>query len=309
MGKDLSMGDQSGEQISDHPPWETAARVALRRLGPEPSHIQLMRLGSTALFRSGNVAVRVGGTMTEMRRNLRVADAFAKAGVPALRAIIDEPLDVDGLCVTVWPWVEGGSLPSSHWLGATARCLHDRSAEIGERLDHSGVPLGSFVDEETRKVRLRVSLAMARADGAVDVSPILERLADVELALADRDASAEVVVHGDLYQGNTVSDQGSTMLIDFDMVAVGPPSADAAPEVVRERRFPSSGASYQRFVDGYGAEPEGSELLEHLVLLREMTMVAWIAELSGRRPSVLSEARHRIHTLVAGEADRPWTAA
>jgi aminoglycoside phosphotransferase (APT) family kinase protein len=289
---------------------QRAAVAALATLGERPPRVDLIRLGATALFRpaDGSVVARVGGTLPEMRQILAIAAALHEAGVPALRPTVDQPLDIGGVCVTIWPYVDGGPLPTSHWLGATARGLHDRSPAVLDALAQRNVQLDGFLEAESARVRDRTRQASDVAGELFDVSPVLERLGSIERAVVDRDRTRDVVVHGDLYRNNTVSNGQDTWLIDFDMVAIGPASVDLAPEVVRERRFPSAGASRERFVEGYGGVPTGSELLETLVLMREMTMVAWLAELAVRRPGVRDEARHRIRTLVDDALHEPWAA-
>lgn len=288
------------------------ASEALQAVGHPVSEPKLVRVGSTAIFQDhdAGLIVRIGGDPGEMRRNLRVALAMHQVGVPVLQPVSTEPLDIRGLCVTVWPLVTGGPRPSPQWLGRTARTLHDSAPALSGALASAGVSLEPFVEEELRRVRERITSA---EDSGIfsrhDLSAFSEKVEEVSLKLAARPDDDHVVVHGDLYPANTVADSEETWLIDLDMVSYGPPVADAAPEVVRERRFPGRGASYAQFVQGYGREPADGATLRLFADLREITMVSWIAELSVRKPAVADEARHRLHTISQGMDGEPWTAA
>lgn len=288
------------------------ASEALRAVGqpiPEP---QIVRVGSTAIFQDSDAGliVRIGGDGAEMRRNLRIALAMRQVDIPVLQPVSAEPLDIRGFCVTVWPLVTGGPRPSAQWLGGTARALHDKAAALSRVLASVGVSLKPFVPEELRRVRERIARATAAGIFASDeLLAFSERVEHLALMLAEIRDENNAIVHGDLYPGNTVADDDETWLIDLDMVAIGPPVVDVAPEVVRERRFPGSGASYVKFVEGYGREPADGATVRLFADFREITMVSWIAELAIRKSAVTDEARHRLRTAAESVSHTPWTAA
>lgn len=283
---------------------------SLRVAGVSRPHPKLVRVGATAIFQDceAGLIVRIGGELAESQRNIRVTQAMSQVGVPVLQPILTEPLIMQGLCVTVWPLVVGGLRPTSQAIGKIARILHDQASELSSALKKAGVSLNCFVEEELRRIQKRI---MKADDAGIFSRKTLmsfsQKVEDIALKLAEHSSDNNVVVHGDLYPGNTVADGEKIWLIDLDMVSFGPPVVDIVPELVRERRFPGLGASYNQFVEGYGDEPTDAITLQLFTKLREITIVSWIAELAVRKPTVMNEARRRLYTISEDLEEEPWT--
>ncbi len=259
-----------------------------------------MRLGENAIYRLRAVPLvaRIARTvdyLPDVETEVAAARWLESAEFPAVRLSgpADQPLIADRRVVTFW------ELVSEHPEYGTVAEL----AVLLRRL-HELEPPSSLVLPGLRPFA-RVDVRIDGADLARGDREFLRaRLAD----LRERYAGLNFVlpagpVHGDANIGNIIRRQsdGVAVLIDLDGFATGPREWDLVLTAMYFERFGwHTAQEYAEFVSGYGFDVMGWPGYRVLRDVRELLMVAWLAQNTRESPEIAAEVAKRIGDMRAG---------
>jgi hypothetical protein len=273
--------------------------------GLDAGGAELLRLGENAIYRLRSVPLvaRIARTvdyLPDIETEVAAARWLESVAFPAARLAgpADQPLVADGRVVTFWELVsertEYGTVAE---LAVLLRWLHDLE------------PPSSLVLPVLRPFA-RVA---ARIDGAElaerDRAFLRARLAE----LRERYAGLEFVlpagpVHGDANVGNVIRRaDGVAVLIDMDGFAAGPREWDLVLTAMYFERFGwHTAQEYREFVTGYGFDVMTWPGYPVLRDIRELIMVAWLAQNTREGPEIAVEVSKRIADLRVGDGFRDW---
>jgi Phosphotransferase enzyme family len=280
--------------------------IACASAGLGPGGAELIRLGENAIYRllSVPLVARIARTidyLPDVETEVAAARWLESESFPAVRLSgpVDQPIVADGRVVTFWELV-------------AERTEYGTVAELGVLLRrlHSLEPPPSLVLPGLRPFA-RVDARIGGADLAGDDRAFLRRrLAD----LREQYARLEFVlpagpVHGDANVGNIIRRQadGVAVLIDLDGFASGPREWDLVLTAMYFERFGwHTAQEYADFVAGYGFDVLGWPGYPVLRDVRELIMVAWLAQNTRESPEIAAEVAKRIADLRAGSGRRDW---
>lgn len=231
-----------------------AAREVAQELGLE--HPTLIMVRGAALWRAGEVALRVERPATDARRLIRLVKLAAAAAVPVAVPLRDEPFEHPQGQVTVWPWIEPapGRLPDLRCLGAALLRLHE-NVDVG-KWRQAGAP-SVFTLFERRLARNLVVVADSHFDrGVID---LLERQRAIWLPRARETLPTPLgqgALHGDAHPGNLITTADGCWLVDWELACVGPAEWDHGHLLMHVRRGLVPAHHYADFAAGYG-RPSG----------------------------------------------------
>ena len=286
---------------------ETSARAALEAacasVKLDARGAELIRLGENGVFRlrADEVVARVGrsaskASMAELQ--LAVARWLAANDVPAIRALdIDQPVIALGRVVTFWELADDEvRYGRTSDLGVILKRLHalPPSAELGlPKLD-------PFATARARIAVVPIS--------EVDRAYLTDRCDELARAYGQLHHSrGEVVLHGDANVGNLILDRGGRALLsDLDSFCVGPREWDLVLTAMFYKRFGwHTRDEYMEFVAAYGENILDWDGFDVLADVRELLMVAWMAQ-NVSDPKVASEFASRLDTMRHDRPRRGW---
>jgi len=287
-----------------------ALRAAADALGLGRHEPRLLRLGTNATARVGDLVVRVAPV--DRDRDALVAElALARhvAGrVPVpWPADVPQPLEAAGRLATIWRWIphDPEVRPEGRAFGALLRAFHAAAADFPGRLPAWRQP--AIVDGWLAGLREHPSISP-------DERALLGRRRDELLAAIGWPPGAgeggfDDVLHGDAHPGNVIVGPDGPVLLDLDLVARGPRAWDLAPAALHARRYAGGSGDWWRAVRaGYGPPVDPRE--EALVDLRELASALWLLAAQPPRPRAerAAEVDVRLRAL-AGDPDAPrWSA-
>lgn len=303
-------GDAAGETGS--PAGFSAAstrrtlEIACAAAGLDPGGAELLRLGENAIYRLRGVPLvaRIARTtdyLPDVRTEVAAARWLESAAFPAVRLAgpADQPLVADGRVVTFWELV-------------AERTEFGTVAELAVLLRrlHALVPPSSLVLPGLRPFA-RVDARIRGAELAGDDRGFLRaRLADLRVEYGRLQFALPAgPVHGDANIGNIIRRQadGVAVLIDLDGFASGPREWDLVLTAMYFERFGwHTAREYGEFVAGYGFDVMTWPGYPVLRDVRELLMVAWLAQNTRESPEIAGEVSRRIADLRAGDARRDW---
>jgi hypothetical protein len=280
--------------------------IACTALGLDAGGAELMRLGENAIYRLRPVPLvaRIARTvdyLPDIETEVAAARWLESVAFPAVRLAgpADQPVVADGRVVTFWELV-------------SERTEYGTVAELAVLLRwlHGLVPPSSLVLPELRPFA-RVDARISGAELAVEDRAFLRaRLAE----LRESYARLEFVlpagpVHGDANIGNIIRRQsdGVAILIDLDGFAAGPREWDLVLTAMYFERFGwHTAQEYREFVAGYGFDVMSWPGYPVLRDVRELLMVAWLAQNTRETPEIAAEVARRIEDLRSGDGRRDW---
>lgn len=282
--------------VRDEAAAATLAREAAAAIGSPSPH--LVRTAMNAIFRSGDVALRVSHTTAPAAVAYDLADALVDAGLRVTRPHASRVVVTGGaMSVTAWEWLGGTPAPTApddwHAVGAMAARLH----ELGSTFVPDAYPLPScrsfpWWDFETQLADTYDTIDVAARAGLESVvarhAGALRRAGDV---------SSHVVAHGDIHPANVIVSSGGPVLIDWDLLCSAPPEWDHSPLASMNAYWGTPIGALDAFRAGYrtGRHREVDvELVDALATLRAVaaTLMRVRAEGPGRDPD--GEAARRL---------------
>jgi len=277
------------------------ARLAAVRAGlPAPS---LVRIGSSAMFRCGEAAMRVSPKGSDATSAARLARFLADAGIPA-PVPLEEPFDIEGWPVTIWPWLEGSSDPvDGEALGRIVAKLHALSlAHIEPVLQVPSWNQNDAADPRAALDEIR--------DRSLISAPELERLDAVFTEHAgwqERTEARSVVCHGDLHPNNLLATHDRLWLIDWDSVCLAPAFWDHAMLTTLELWGGPPGF-YAAFARGYGHDYSADPACRDLAMLRLLTATANLVLRAQWDPSAVAQVQVRLRYWMGEAVPGSWHA-
>ncbi|WP_433521560.1 phosphotransferase enzyme family protein [Nocardia pseudovaccinii] len=275
---------------------------AARRAGLAWDEPEVIREGSHAIYRVGDVVARIGrpGSLGDAERELRVSQWLNSSGIPTVETVseLPQPIVVDDRPVTWWRLIPDHRPATPAELGAMLRALHsltppadfelpsyDPFGDLRERLAKAGT-----VDDDDRR------WLVTRYD---ELRQQYDKLQD-PLRLA--------VIHGDAWQGNVVvPPSGTPIVLDLDKVSVGRPEWDLIQLAVDYTDFARIlGADYLSLVNAYG----GHDITDWsdfrlFADIQELRWVGFALERAAASEGAAQQAKHRI-ACVRGQIPKPW---
>ncbi|MHA6629136.1 phosphotransferase family protein [Pseudonocardia sichuanensis] len=288
---------------------ETARQTltqACQQVGIEAHPVELIRMGSNAVFRIGeNLIARVApsvGLLPNAEKQIEIARWLQSVGYPATRAAdIDQPIETADRVVTFW---ESVSLQTTYApireVAELIKRLHELPAP-----DHISLPelrpFGDAQDELPQFVGLPPADAeylRKRVEWARETFPVLPF------------ALPRGHIHGDANVGNVLcDDHGSPVLIDLDSFAVGAREWDLIQTALFFDRLGwHTEKEYREFVEVYGYDITEWSAYSDLADMREIAMTSWIANKADSSPESVVEAVKRIEAIRSGASRRDWGA-
>jgi Ser/Thr protein kinase RdoA (MazF antagonist) len=283
-----------------------ALQVAASVAGLDAEGAELLRLGENAIYKLRTVPLvaRIARTtdyLPDIEAEVAAARWLESAEFPAVRLAgpAAQPLVADGRVVTFWELLgdepEYGTVAE---LASLLRWLHGLEPRPSLRLPGLR-PFG------------RVG---QRIEGAELAEPdrgfLRERLAELRAQYAGLEfVLPPGPIHGDANIGNIVRRQadGVAVLIDLDGFSVGPREWDLVLTAMYFERFGwHTELEYLEFAEGYGFDVMTWPGYPVLRDVRELLMVAWLAQNTRQSAEIAAEVARRIADLRSGDGFRAW---
>jgi Ser/Thr protein kinase RdoA (MazF antagonist) len=280
--------------------------------GVSAASVELLRFGTNAVYRLvGTQWIlrlrRPGAAPESVERQVSIARWLVDHGYPANRPATDVPVvrdGLDGAIASFWDWVDDDPRRrvEPHTLGRLLRRFHS----LTDSYDVSEVPGWAPIDDIT--LRLEAARASASFLPTADIALLeswTERLAAIVVDLPW--ALRPGLIHGDAHTGNVLATRGGPVLIDFDLLSVGPREWDLIPTAVSSLRFHADRGAGDGFCTGYGFDILAWAGWPTLQKLRELYMTSWLLSVATT-PERQAEVRHRMEYWRAPNDDALWHA-
>lgn len=258
--------EQANAAPSLAPEWtvveaRTAAAEGLAALG-RSTGLELVRDASAAVFRSGELAVKVNAPGTDATR-MRATYLALRESTSCLLPVAG-PYETAHGVVTVWPWVEDTGPTGWDELGRLVRAFHATAGPL----------------DDVPRWRPFSRLAQQLAHVPDETATVLRKAAKRLLRKASRLPSdlGHGLIHGDLSLDNTLRVGGQPVLIDLDFVAIGPREYDLVGAFLRLRRGEIDAATYDAFCTSYGHDVRswsGLDTVVEICDLGALTFELW----------------------------------
>lgn len=263
---------------------------------------ELMRIGQNAVFTAGDLILRVGIATAPMGVALRFAERVAAAGVRAARPARPDWVASGRLSVTAWERIDAdpGAVVDWERVGAMVARVH---AIDPHTVDHplpfcASFPWWRFDDT----IALVGTVDHAAATG------MRAALAEHRWWLDAGHAGGPLaLLHGDVHTGNVLVDAAGPVLIDWDLLCVGPPEWDHAALCTWTDRWGGRPGLYEAFAAG-AAEPLDDRRLRAIAQLRLLAATLMRVQRAAIDPAAADEAQRRL-AYWRGDPDAPqWRA-
>ncbi len=126
--------------------------------------------------------------------------------------------------------------------------------------------------------------------------------------LQQQRGGASVVCHGDVHPGNVIQSAHGPVLLDWDLLCLGPPAWDHAPLMTWTGRWGGAPGLYEAFAEGAGLSIRADPIAEAIAELRLVAATLMRVRAALSDPAAADEAELRLRYW-RGEADTPqWHA-
>lgn len=242
-----------------------AERVAVDFGFPAPT---LLKLGMNAIFHAGDVVLRISHLNGPGDSAYALADVLTEAGVVVARPAHDRIVVVDeesSMTVTAWQHVASRA-GGVDWVAVGAMVGQVRALGI------DAVPVGYPVPLCTSYPWWRFDDVLADVAGEIDADALagIQRAVDEHGGWLDAAGSVDrwVLCHGDVHPANVIAGRNGPVIIDWDLLCVGPPGWDHAPLQSMVERWGARSEWYADFVRGYGEDLSRDAVTRSLTVLR-----------------------------------------
>jgi len=273
---------------------DAAEKAAAHWRLPAPT---LIRVGANGVFRSGDVILRVGVTTAPMGKAIAFAQRLLACDVRVAAPAREDWLEHRGLSVSAWEWIDFDPDAPVDWerVGASVSRVH---AIDPSSVDHPLPFCGDFPWWD-------MSAMMPESD-AVDETARrgMRRALDENRWWLTRTRAAPMTLcHGDVHPGNVLVAADGPVLIDWDLLCVGPAAWDMAPMRRWADRWDGRAGDYEAFRAGYGSDID-EDVLDAIAEMR--LLVATLMRLKRARldPPHADEAWRRL-AYWRGDPDAP----
>jgi len=280
---------------------EQLARRAARAWSlPEP---ELVRVGMNALFAAGDdVVLRIGRPTADPRAAVWLAEQLIAHGVRVPRFLGHEPM-VDGP-LAVFAVAREHVVGPTDWaaVGAMVRRVHELDPDVISA-GYPAPPCWSFPWWDFDAL-------------LADVGPMLDDAArrGIEDAIArhagwQQRVSSPVVLHGDVHPGNVIQAADGPVLLDWDLLCIGPPAWDHGPLMTWTERWGGAPDVYERFAEGYGASLRGDPVAEAVAELRLVAATLMRVRAGRSDAAAADEAERRLQWWRGDPRAPQWRSA
>ena len=262
---------------------DAASRAAAHWHLPAPT---LIRLGATGVFRAGDVVLRVCKATAPAEVSLALARQLQSLGLRVTTPVRNDVVRVNDLSVTAWEFIEEDVSATRDWeqVGAMVRVLHG----IDPAPLHHPMPFcGDFPWWNISLLLDEVAFADPIAAAALH-----EAYASNAWWYATARTGRLVLCHGDVHPGNVLHTAKGPVLIDWDLLSVGPPEWDHAPLMTWTSRWGGESGVYEAFAHGYGLAVD-LEIAEAISKLRLVAATLMRLRAARLRPDN-GEAQRRL---------------
>ncbi|MCF3962990.1 phosphotransferase enzyme family protein [Streptomyces fuscigenes] len=283
---------------------EARARDILGAAGLPPA-AELIALGENAVFRTGELVVKVGRDaalapelLERAEREVALAGWLAGAGVPAVRPAEEHARSVLGHPVTLWerlPDAVRSAVPAD--LAPLLRRVHALGAPDGFSL-----PRRELLGGVERWLRLA-----GDAIDPEDAAYLRERrdgFAARAAALTPRLAPGPI--HGDALPRNVHVGADGPVLVDLETFSFDLREHDLVVLALSRDRYGLDADAYDAFTAAYGWDVRTWEGCSVLRGARETASCAWVAQHAPSNPAALAEFRRRVASLREGDPEVRW---
>ncbi|MGI5146199.1 phosphotransferase enzyme family protein [Plantactinospora sp. CA-294935] len=289
----------------DHRNGRAALVEACLSVGLDPAGAELVRIGENAVFRLRRdpIVARVARSearLPDTKREIAISRWLDTEGIPVIRALqVPQPILAQGRVVVLWESAaDTQTYGTTAQLGEILRRLHSLTlpAEL------SMPPLDPVISARRR---------IARLTGLTEDDRFFLRARCTELGSAYQALTFELpsgVVHGDANVGNLLRGRDrQAVLADLDGFGYGPREWDLVLTAMYYERYGwHSREEYQKFAEAYGYDLLQADCYRTLANLRELIMVAWLAQNAFHDPKAMNELTKRLATLRTGTGRRDW---
>lgn len=278
-----------------------AERVAVDVGLPAPV---LLKVGMNAIYLAGDVVLRVSHLNGPAESAYALADVLTAAGVvvarPAAGGLVVAD-DESEMVVTAWDHIEStGTRVDWFAVGAMVRRVRGLGVD--------SVPVGYPAPLCTSYPWWRFEEVLA------DVAPDIdgEALDGIRRAVDEHDGWVEasggvddwVLCHGDVHPANVVAGAGGPVIIDWDLLCVGPPGWDHAPMRSMVERWGARPEWYADFARGYGEDVSTDPVTQSLTVLRLVAATLMRVKAARTNDAAGVEAARRLRYW-RGDPDAP----
>lgn len=282
-----------------------ASRVAEQQRLPPP---RLLRRGMNAIFIAGDVVLRVGHTTCDPAAALRLAELLAGHGirVPRHRAsFVDQ---VEHVSVVVQDVIEPSGEIDWEQIGRMIRTVHT----IPVAAANAVIPVPRCTEFSHWSMRSLLRSVVDDQRIALDgderraLERAVERLEHWPRAAA---AASQVLCHGDVHPGNVIPTSNGPVVIDWDLLCVGPAAWDHAALLRWEERWGGEPHLYERFCAGYGSDLRDDALASTLADGRLLAATLMRLLAGATDEDARGEAHRRVRFWMGDGAAPTWQPA
>lgn len=275
-----------------------------RWLGYSAADAVLLRHHTNAVYAIEDVVVKIAPPalrVDRLRSVVAVVEWLSARGFPTVELApqLPQPLDVDGLGVTVWQRLDAGvdHPVTVTELGGLLRQLH-------------ALPTPPIALPELRPIEgIEHSIGASAILTDADRDLLLERLHALSPVWGRGFPLQTGLIQSDPQVRNALRRaDGTAVLADWDGAAIGPREWDVATIAVHCRRFMSAEPdAFAAFTASYGWNASGWDSFEDLCQLRELQMIATNARKSPPGTTAADEVHRRVADLRDDAGGlRPW---
>ncbi len=285
--------------VGDRTEANRAAAIAATTFGlPAPN---LLRVGMNALYRCGDVVLRVGRPSADPNLALELANRLLEIGIPVVSPARKSACVVGPLTATAWHFVEPVDRPVD-WaaVGAIVRRLHG--------LDRRQLPGAYPIPSPATFPWWDFDRLLAETSELLD-ERALAGLADaVERNAGWSMFGGVVICHGDVHPGNVLMTVDGPLLLDWDLMCFAPAGWDHAMLLTLAERWGGDPTVYPSFAKGYGRSLVGEPTTQRLAELRNVAATLMRVR-AGRSDNDARDEANRRLMYWRGEPDPPaWRA-
>jgi hypothetical protein len=276
-----------------------AARVSAELDLPNPT---LLRAGMNALFRAGQLVIRVGRPSAPAELAIELAERLRDRGIPAPVPACRSVVVDRGLAATCWaPLADSGAPVDWRGVGAIVRRVHALSAD--------DVPAGYPVPPPTTFPWWDFEALMADVGSEIDDAARAGLAEAIERNAAWRSLEGECVIcHGDVHPGNVMMTAEGPVLIDWDLMCTAPAAWDHAMLLTLADRWGGDRRVYAEFAEGYGRSFAEDVEARRFAELRNVAATLMRVRAGRSDPAAADEAQRRLRYW-RGDPDAPsWRA-
>lgn len=274
----------------------------------------LTNVGMNAIFSCGDVVVRISHLNGAATSAYELADELTNAGVRVARPAagrsvvlqtVDDVDDVDDatltLTATVWEFVpEVDDQADWFQVGAMVRVVSE--------LPVDRVPPSYPLPRCTAYPWWQFDDLLAGVAGEIDEPARRGLAAAVERHLGWIELSGGpdrwVLCHGDMHPYNVIAGADGPVIIDWDLLCLGPRGWDHGPLRSMVRRWGARPEWYDEFARGYGADLSADPVTDALTTLRLVAATLMRVKAARDDPAARAEAERRL-AYWRGDPDAP----